>query len=783
MVSKLFVTSRRSTARRGRTLASNRLRFVLGGLVLGALAATSSALLAADWPEWRGPARDGLSAEKGLPEKWSPAGENLAWKIDIGSRSGPIVIGDKVCLMTHAGAAFALEAPDTQERVVCVDANSGKIAWEHKVNMFHSDVPAHRVGWASPAADPATGNIYALGTGAMFVALSKDGKLLWEHSLNEEYGFVTTHGGRTTSPIIEGDLVIVTGLNAGWGALGRTGNRYFAFNKKTGELVWSSAPQTKHYDTNYSTPIAATVNGTRLILVGGTDGCVHALKAATGEPVWKFEMTKRAVNTSVVMHGNDAIVTHSEENLDTSEMGLLAAVDATATGTITPAQLRWSSHGFQGGFASPVLDEAGGRFYEVDNGAILAAFDLKDGHKLWDKKLGTLQKSSPVFADGKLYIGTENGKFYILKPTATGADVLDEDELKSADGTDEPVIGSPAIANGRVYVVTMRALYAIGPKTVKPTTTTPAKRGATPAKPGPAAATTTAASGPAGAPAAVQVTPNESVLTPTGKIKVAVALFDAKGQPVTGAPPAAPAFTLEGLKGTIAPDGTFTPDATVPLQAGVIKATVGTLAGTARVRVLPPLPLAYNFDDITGEAPPLPWINAVGKFVVKDLEGSKVLSRLEDNTPGRRARLFLGNVDMADYTMEADVRVGERRRQMGDAGVIAQRYSLVLFGNAQKLELQPWQANPAMTVAVAPFAWKAEVWYRLKLRVENLKDGTTRVQGKVWPRDEPEPAAWTVEKIDKIGHKHGAPGIYADALAGAYYDNLKVTSLTSAGSH
>ena len=111
-----------------------------------------------------------------------------------------------------------------------------------------------------------------------------------------------------------------------------------------------------------------------------------------------------------------------------------------------------------------MIDKEAGRIYMVDNGAVLAGFDLKDGRKLWDKNLGTLQKGSPVFADGKLYVGTENGKFYILRPKADGVDVLDEDVL-GAGGAEEPIVASPAIANGRVYVASMGHLYAIGPKT------------------------------------------------------------------------------------------------------------------------------------------------------------------------------------------------------------------------------------------------------------------------------------------------------------------------------
>ena len=387
--------------------------------------------------------------------------------------------------------------------------------------MFHSDVPAHRVAWASPAADPATGNIYAHGDQGMLLAVSPDGKLLWERSLNEEFGAITTHGGRTTSPIIEGDLVIVNVLNAGWGTFARTGNRYFAFDKKTGESVWVSSPQARHYDTNYSTPIAATVDGTRLIIVGGTDGAMHGIKAWTGEPVWKFEMSKRAINTSAVMNGDDAIVTHSEENYDTSEMGLLAAIDAASTGEIKKENLRWGVHGFQGGFGSPVIDKAAGRIYMVDNGAVLAGFDLKDGRKLWDKNLGTLQKGSPVLADGKLYVGTENGKFYILRPKADGVDVLDEDVLAQRAARKSR---SSRRRRSRTAASTSRrwaALYAIGPKTREGRAARQAARRRRP----PAAA----GAGPA---TVVQVVPFDKVLKPNDKVKLDVRLFDAKGNRV-----------------------------------------------------------------------------------------------------------------------------------------------------------------------------------------------------------------------------------------------------------
>ena len=83
---------------------------------------------------------------------------------------------------------------------MALDADTGKVVWEYKFNVFQSDVPPHRVGWASPAADPETGNIYAMGVGATVIALNKDGKLLWDRSIGEEFAAFTTHGGRTISP-------------------------------------------------------------------------------------------------------------------------------------------------------------------------------------------------------------------------------------------------------------------------------------------------------------------------------------------------------------------------------------------------------------------------------------------------------------------------------------------------------------------------------------------------------------------------------------------------------
>ena len=185
-------------------------------VAIGMLLPAAALLRGADWPDWRGPARTGVSTETGLASSWSPSGQNLAWKAPYGGRSGPVVFGDRLYLQNTSGEGDAM-----QERLMCFHADTGKLLWEYKYNLFTSDVPPHRIAWASPVVDPASGNVFAFSGNGLLMSLSRDGKLLWERSLAEEFGMWTTHGGRVSSPIIDGDQLIVSGLMFSWGAARR----------------------------------------------------------------------------------------------------------------------------------------------------------------------------------------------------------------------------------------------------------------------------------------------------------------------------------------------------------------------------------------------------------------------------------------------------------------------------------------------------------------------------------------------------------------------------------
>jgi len=733
--------------------------FAISGCLLLSLSMAGQGprrITSGDWPEIRGPQRDGTSKETGLIERWNPSGENLLWRVPYGGRSTPIVMGNRIYLQNPSARGENL-----QERIMALDTETGRVVWEYKTNLFQSDAPAHRIGWASPAADPETGNIYALTGGAQVIALNPQGRLMWSRSLGEEWAAFTTHGGRTMSPLVDGDLVIVSAAISSWGTSANRAHRLVALDKRTGDIVYVSNPGGRPYDTAYATPLIATINGMRLLIVGLGDGAIHAIKPQTGQKIWSFVAAKRAINTGVVVKGTSVIVSHGDENLDVPDLGMIGAIDGSQSGDIKTT--KWAVKGVEMGYSSPLLD--GERVYQIDNGSHLKAFDVNTGKELWDLLLGASQKAPPVLADGKIYVGTDSGEFFIVRPGATKGEILSKVEMPlsknsccGSEGTAEQIYAGAAVSRGRVFLVSSDAVYALGPK--QPRTTSgfaldePALRGS-------------------GTPSYLQVVPTELVLKPGQRVSFKAKLFDDKGLFLREEQAT---WSLDGLKGTIGNDGVFVASNDTDGQAGLIKAVAGGITGEARARVVHALPWTEPFTSYADGAVPPGWINAqAGKVTVTTLDGQKVLQKAPDDSILKRARVFFGPTDWSNYTFEADVRAPERRRQMADVGITAQRYTLVLYGTSQQLKIEPWEPETTRTVTV-PFTWKPDTWYRLKLRVENMPEGRVRVQGKAWPVGEAEPAAWTIQRIDPIGNREGAPGLFLDAQFGAYLDNFSISA-------
>ncbi len=746
---------------------------------------TKSAKSAADpldWPNWRGPEQNRVSREKNLPDKFEPEkGEagNLLWKsTEAAGISTPIVMRGKLyTLVRHAP-----DSPREAEKVVCLDAATGEKLWEHVFNVYLSDVPAERVGWSSVVGDPTTGRIYAQGVCGYFACLEGDtGKPVWTKSLHEEFGLLSTYGGRTNFPLVFEDLVIVSGVMTNWGEQAVPAHRMLGLKKDTGEVVWFNGTQLRPEDTTYSTPAIGVVNGQQIMVFGSGDGGVWALQPRTGKPLWCFQLSIRGNDASPVIDDNVVYMGTSEENFGDSTMGSVLAINPLAapdpngkkivsTGGQTVPNITGTGEIWRvrermvGKCSLCVVDDPkfGKRVYAADMGGKLYVIDAKTGEDVCKpvKLIGTIMRSSPLYADGKLYLTTTSG-WHVLEPTANGVKFLQKLRLNEQD----EVSASPVVSHGRIYLNTLSNLYCIGVKdqasSADPLPTPPAEK--------PASADAKAA--------LLEIAPAEQLIGPADKLTFKPKFFNAEGQEVAAAGPVK--FALQG-PGSIDDKGVYTPDPKAGHAGVIVTARAGDLSGVARVRVVPPLPWKFDFDatplsgpKMVGEAP-LTWIGARHRHVVRDVDGQRVLVKVTTIPKGTRSQSWMGQPGMHDYTVQADVRGARTNNKLPDIGLIAQGYILDLMGEAQQLQIRTWSATLRNAKSI-PFKWEPNVWYTTKLRAEALGDKAV-LKGKVWKRGEPEPKEWLIEAIDESPNLTGSPGLFGNAqVAEIYIDNVSVT--------
>jgi outer membrane protein assembly factor BamB len=285
-------------------------------------------LSAADWVHWRGPMQTGEAHEPAVPKTFSLAAEGkdgLLWKKPVGGRSSPLVLGGKVYTINAFDPGELTEG----ERITCFNADTGEVLWHYNVNVYHAEVVTSRLGWTTLTADPATGTVYAHTTAGALIALNSEGKVVWQRHLSEEFGRFTGYGGRIVSPLFDSGLVICAIVNSSWGDMARGGNRFIAFDGKSGAVVWISEPTVVNFGTYQSTPVVAVINGQRLLIAGGANGALNAMKVRTGELVWTYRFATGVINPSPVVDGTLVYGAHAEENPEGGPLGRVVCVDAS----------------------------------------------------------------------------------------------------------------------------------------------------------------------------------------------------------------------------------------------------------------------------------------------------------------------------------------------------------------------------------------------------------------------------------------------------------------------
>src|SRR4051812_29248576 len=742
------------------------------------------------WLNWRGPQQNGTSTEKNLPDKIDP--KKPLWVQNFPGASTPVVANGKVYIMCFVG-----EGTELQEGVACFDAETGKPLWQQMFSDFLSDIIYRRYATSSPTVDPETGNVYMQGTQGILAAFTADGKLLWKHSLMEVLGRLTFPNGRTPAPVIDGDYVITRYITANWGAQGPAGDRFYAFDKKTGELVWASSPSDRPKDNSFSLPYFGMLEGKRVFYATCGDGSVVCVNARTGDPIWRVGLGKSGINASVLVYNNERVIAiygtpYEPGQMVAFKIPRISPRPGEPGPIVVPrSKVELWANDLSTSTSSPIL--VGDRIYVVSEKGDLCCVDVNDGKVLWKLKIGIEQRNScPVFADGKIYVpmlddpaskgqeGSEagsTGAFYIIKPGDRAGEIISHAAL------DGRCFGTPTIYNGKIYMQTTRHLYAFGAKGNNSGLAAETPPEAWP-KPGPATQ--------------LELIPSEVLLRPGQKASFRIRSLDANGFTVdeikdtsgvkwaSFIPPTAKVRAT--LNGKFNEQGELVAGNEPRPSAGAFEATLGQLKGYIRGRVLPYLPIKQDFEwatlTETNEAenvnfayPPLPWIGARFKFEIREKDGSKVLAKTIDNSFFQRATVFLGDPGTKNYTIEADVMSEGNRRKMSDVGLINQRYLIVLKGNEQKLEINSNLERLRVPAAAEPpnFKWLPKTWYRLKGRVDVAADGSGVVRAKAWKKEEPEPEKWTLEVPHKHAHESGSPGLFGfSPQMKIYIDNVTV---------
>ena len=728
-----------------------------------------------DWTSWRGPHQNGQSNRTGLPEAVDPL--DAAWTLAIAGRSTPVSLGNRVFAYGYEG-----EGSELQEVVLCLDARTGKRIWEYRINDFLSDVTYDRYTIGSPTVDPETGQVHVLSSAGILIALSPDGKVVWHHSMMESFGRLTFPNGRTGSPVIDGNLLITRGITTNWGKDGPASDRFYAFDKRTGDLVWTSTPGVQPRDSSFSTPVFGVLDGRRVFYAGTGCGNLVCVDARTGDPLKRFPLAAGGINSSgVLFEGHTYISIHGKENLDSSEIGRMVAVDFSKAGSgeTNPRILGKDAELWRNELgiftSSPVLE--GERVFQVTHTGILHAVSARTGEILWSRKLGNSQlHASPLFADGKLYVPMLSGQFYVIRPGEKNAEILSEAQL---EGT---CLAAPSVVGKGILVQTTAKLYAFGQPGM------PSDPEQVPALPPPSKP---------GQATRLSVVPSELILQPGQTQEITVHRVDALGQIVdtlapedlnweSWIPPEAKVQARLGGKFTTG--SLFAANRENVPTAGAFRVTSGPLAGVVRGRILATSPFSEDFENfkttvphatetgITFAYPPLTWIGGRFKWEVRERDGNKALAKTLDRELFQRAMTFIGHPRMKNYTFSADVMTEGNRRLKSDVGLINQRYLINLQGNANRLEIS---SNPNRVRVYQDFKVKPGTWYRIKSRVDVAADGAGVIRAKAWDREEAEPTAWTLEAHHGHAHLEGSPGLFGftpQSKMRVYVDNLQISS-------
>ncbi len=384
---------------------------------------------ASDWPQWRGPNRDGVSEETGLIKTLPESGPQVLWRREIGAGYSGIAVS--------AHSLYTMYCQGDFEYVLCLDTEGGLQVWEFLVDKIFLN--QHGSG---PRSTPIVedNRVYALSAkGKLYCLRTSDGKRFWQVDLSEHLGADLPRFGFTTSPMILDDKLIMEVGDA-------SGNSIVAFDKQDGSIVWRT--HTNSYNGSiimddskdkpgYSSPILIKSRGQKQIIFFTSSQLIGL--SPEGSLLWRKPWhTRNGANVAApIFVPDDRLFISSGYNKGAS-MWQINQEDATLA-----LDKLWQNKVMRCRFSSAVYHNK--HIYGFDRGT-LKCVDVETGKKKW--KQGGMGHGSLLYADGQLIILSENGTLYLVDATHEKFRQRGEAEVFNKGKCWTP----PALANGRLFV-------------------------------------------------------------------------------------------------------------------------------------------------------------------------------------------------------------------------------------------------------------------------------------------------------------------------------------------
>ena len=442
------------------------------------------------------PSRNLVSDETNLPIEWDPdTGKNIKWVTQLGSQSyaGPIVHGDKIFVGTNNQALYNPKLTGDRGVIAAFNESDGQFLWQ----STHTKLTAGRVNdWpqqgicSTPYIEG--DRLYYISNRCQVVCVDTegfldgendgpyteetetseiDGDIIWIYDMMEELD-VFPHNLATCSPVGAGDLLFVetsNGVDEGHIHIpSPLAPSFIAVKKETGELVWEDAsPGQNILHGQWANPAYAVIEGTPQVIFPGGDGVVYALEPETGELIWKFDCnpkesvwelggrgTRNSIIATPVVYNDRVFIAVGQDPEHGEGAGHLWAIDATQTGDVTESAEVWHFGNKDYSRTMSTVAIQNGLLFTADLSGFVYCLDAETGQHHWTYDTFAAIWASAFVADGKVYIGDEDGDLAVLEASKEKK-LLYEVNMESA------VYTTPVAKSGVLYIVSRNQLFAI----------------------------------------------------------------------------------------------------------------------------------------------------------------------------------------------------------------------------------------------------------------------------------------------------------------------------------